>query len=377
MSRIEGIRVAYLCLQATIPGQASHAHALEIIAGLRAQGATIDLFEPAYAEGDAPGAAGRLLEFFRVQRRLLRSLKDYDLLYVRGHALAWWAAREAYRSGVPVVQECNGMVDDFFIAWPTARRYKPLVRKLTYWQFRHADEVIVGSEGLGEWLRRETGKVGNLIPNGANIELFKPMGRPDDIPLPENYAVFFGSLAPWQGIDTTLAAVREPEWPADVSLVILGAGLKEREVVTAAAEDPRVIYLGKVPYDRVAAVVSNAVCSLVNKEQVEFAAAGISPLKLYESMACGIPVIATDRMPGLTNVVEEQGTGLIVPQGDPVALARAVATLFDSPEMRQEMGARGRAYAVAEGSWYARSVETANVIAAALESASGRRKALR
>ncbi len=365
-SPVAGIRIAYLCLQATTPGQASYAHVHEIISGLRKQGAAVDLFEPSYAGKEAPGAIGRVLEFARVQRRVLDAMDRYDVLYVRGHALAWWASEGARRRGVTVVQECNGIVDDFFIAWPSARLFAPLIRWLTYTQFRRADAVIAGSSGLAEWLLRETGVVADIVPNGANTEIFNPDEEiPEGIVVPGRYAVFFGSFAPWQGISTSLEAVRRPEWPQDVSLLIVGQGTKRAEVEEAARTDSRVVYLGTLPYDQIAGVVAHALVSLVNKEADEFSEAGISPLKLYESMASGTPVIATDGMPGLTEVVRDNRAGLIVPQRDPEALARAVAQLAGSPGLAAELGANGRRYAEAECSWYARSEDTARIIARA------------
>lgn len=363
---IAGRRIAYLCLQATTPGQASYAHVHEIIDGLRAQGAIVDLFEPSYAGREAPGALGRLAEFARVQRRLLAAVDDYDVLYVRGHALAWWASEAARRRGITVVQECNGMVEDFFIAWPSARYFSAIIRALTYAQFKNADAVIAGSSGLAEWLARETDVVASIVPNGANIEMFTPDEEvPQGIRLPERYAVFFGSFAPWQGIATSLQAVRDPEWPEDVSLVIVGRGAKLAEVEAAARTDERVVYLGALPYDQVSGIVASALVSLVNKEAEEFSEAGISPLKLYESMACGTPVIATEGLPGLTDIVRHNHAGLIVPQRDAHALARAVAHLAASPDLVREMGASGRRYAEAECSWYARSEDTAAIIASA------------
>lgn len=365
MSGVEGVRIAYLCLQATTPGQASYAHVHEIIAGLEKQGAHVDLFEPGYVGRAAPGALGRLVEFLRVQSRLNRVVDRYDVLYVRGHALAWWSSRVARRKSIPVVQECNGVVDDFFIAWPSARPFSALIKSLTFSQFRQADAVIAGSSGLSDWLLREVGVHAAIVPNGANTEIFQPMERPE-IALPDRYAVFFGSLAPWQGISTTLKAVSEPAWPEGVSLVIVGDG-GQREAVTAAANaDERIVYLGRRPYDEVGAIVANAIASMVNKEQPEFAQAGISPLKLYESMACGTPVIATEGMPGLTEVVRDHETGLVVPQNDSAALAAAVAHLASDPELGFQMGARGRAFAEAECTWFARSEDTAAVIAEAV-----------
>jgi hypothetical protein len=78
--------MVYVCLQATIEGQASHAHVHEIIAGLRRRGWAVDLHQPGYAKGgQPPGVMGRLVQFLVVQLRMLRRLRTADVVYVRWH----------------------------------------------------------------------------------------------------------------------------------------------------------------------------------------------------------------------------------------------------------------------------------------------------
>ena len=67
-------------------------------------------------------------------------------------------------------------------------------------------------------------------------------------------------------------------------------------------------------------------------------------------MACGLATIATD-YPGVRAVVDDGVTGVLVPRGDPAAVAGALAELAAAPERRAELGERGRAKAVAEWSW--------------------------
>lgn len=359
-----GRSLAYLTLQATREGQAAHAHVHEIIAGLRAQGWSVELFEPTYPEGLRAGATARLREFRRVQRALIARLSEFDAVYVRAHPLAFQAARSARRLGVPVVQECNGPYGDFYAAWPAARFLR---RPLELWQrtqYREATAVIAVTRELAEFVNREGDRSdATVVPNGANADLFRPNLQPLR-GLPGRYAVFFGALSPWQGVRTILVATADPSWPADVELVIAGDGAMRAEV-EAAEERGRVQYLGSLPYADTARLVSNAVVSLVVKDSAQHARSGLSPLKLYESMAAGVPVVVSD-MPGLGETVRECNCGLIVPPGDSVALAAAVGSIASDSANASAMGSHARAYAERNHSWTAMALRTSGVIESAM-----------
>lgn len=71
------------------------------------------------------------------------------------------------------------------------------------------------------------------------------------------------------------------------------------------------------------------------------------PKVLVEGAGCGLPLITTD-VPGCREVVTDGVEGLLVPLGDAVALADAIARLQDDPVARVEMGRRARAKALAE-----------------------------
>lgn len=71
------------------------------------------------------------------------------------------------------------------------------------------------------------------------------------------------------------------------------------------------------------------------------------PVVLMEAMACGLPVVSTN-VSGIPELVEHQGSGLLVPPGDPAALASALQTLIEDAALRRGMGAQGRERVVAE-----------------------------
>lgn len=88
---------------------------------------------------------------------------------------------------------------------------------------------------------------------------------------------------------------------------------------------------------------------------------GVVPLKLFEAMACGVAVIATD-LPGLADIVRQAKSGIVVPPGDPDAIATAVAALASQPSVARAMGDRARQVAVDRYSWAAKAAETDAII---------------
>ncbi|OQW30922.1 MAG: glycosyl transferase family 1 [Nitrospira sp. SG-bin1] len=71
------------------------------------------------------------------------------------------------------------------------------------------------------------------------------------------------------------------------------------------------------------------------------------PVSLLEAAACGKPIIATD-VPGCREVVRHRINGLLVPPRNAVALADAIVMLLMSPQLRSELGCRGREIVVKE-----------------------------
>jgi len=359
--------VLYLCLQVTNEGQASYAHVHEIIDGLRDEGMRVDLFEPEYVSA-SPGAFSRLREFLRTQRRLAERLTEADLVYCRAHFADFPTALRARRAGLPVVQEVNGPYEDLFVAWPWTRRASGIFTWLMRTQYRWANELVTVTDGLARWLTEETGQADvHVIPNGANVEIFRP-DAPHRSGLPARYAVFFGALAAWQGIEVALKAVALPEWPEGVSLVIAGAGACQTAVEAAAAHDPRVVYLGTLPYREIPGLVAGALCGLSPQTASGRSMSGLSPLKVYETLACATPVIVTD-FPGQAELVRDNHVGAVVPPEDPASLALAVRELAANETERAQAGARGRDLVVNAHSWRARARATAVVVRKAIANA--------
>ena len=70
--------------------------------------------------------------------------------------------------------------------------------------------------------------------------------------------------------------------------------------------------------------------------------AEVQPLSLIEALATGLPAVAS-AVGGISDVVRDGETGLLVPAGDPGALAGALGRLLADPETRRRMGAAAAA----------------------------------
>lgn len=115
-------------------------------------------------------------------------------------------------------------------------------------------------------------------------------------------------------------------------------------------------FLGSVPLEEVPSLLAQATVFALPTLSEPF---GIAYL---DAMACGVPCVGT-RIEAVPEIVREGVTGLLVPPGDPVALANALETLLADPAAARAMGARGRAWVSAGALWGHVGVRLDRVIA--------------
>jgi glycosyltransferase involved in cell wall biosynthesis len=188
----------------------------------------------------------------------------------------------------------------------------------------------------------------HVVPNAADPEFFRPdLARPSDVP--REYVLFFGAFAPWQGLDLATTAAADPAWPSSIELVVIGGGQEAHIAEEAQSAMPdRVRYLGSRSYSELPAYVANALVTLVPK-RYHASAAGQSPLKLYESLAAGVPVIAT-RLAGATDI-EDLGRAVTAVASEPSAIARAVETVAADRSAAKSAGRAGRQAVLRRHTW--------------------------
>lgn len=220
----------------------------------------------------------------------------------------------------------------------------PLIRHV----YRHADAVLTYGSHVSRYVAGYRGHDDDvtIAPQSVEAELFgRPVAAEEvaawraEHDLPDGPLVLFvGRLVPEKGVRELLAAWRELG-DASASLAVIGDGPLAAEVAAA----PGVRLLGPVARERLP--VAYAAAALVTMPSIP------TPrfrepwgLVCNEALHQGTPVLATDAVGAVAGgLVRDGETGLVVPAGDPAALAAAIRRLLDDGPLRERLGAAGRA----------------------------------
>lgn len=293
-----------------------------------------------------------------------RTVRPRGVLLARWSPFVALASRRWTNRGKALVLFVQGNLDDLYDSNPWTRRAQWPTR-LALASIREATAVVTPSAGLADWvvaIRDGDRSAVTVIPNGVDLPLFEA-ARSRAESAGEGmgpYAVFFGSMATWQGVDTILQALEYPRWPADLSLKVIGDGPLAKAV--QASTDARVQYLGRRSKSEVADVVARAEIALATRHDVAASATGVSPFKVIEAAAAGTPSIVT-RVPGQTELALDIGGAVLIPPDDPAALAEAVGYLHEDAALRARLAADGCA-GVRAYDWASRAEELTRVVRA-------------
>jgi glycosyltransferase involved in cell wall biosynthesis len=305
---------------------------------------------------------GRDVSFFLSAFILIISKKrNIDVIY-RRHSLfnSDYFLAKLFR--LPLVKEVNGIEsDNARITGFTDRFSLQIIERIERFNMPRADKIIVVTPKLKETLQKDYGVPRDkivVIPNGANTELFKPMDtkqarRQVKLAQAGHLVVFVGDLVVWDGVDYLIRSIPYVvEEVPEARFLIVGDGMMRQELVKLAGQvgvSDKIIFTGMVPYRDVPLYINASdICAApfaANRDEK----VGLSPLKMYEYMACGKPVVAS-RISGL-EMLEDSGAGILVEPESPLALAQTILRLLQNKELNQQMGRSGRKYVVENRSW--------------------------
>jgi glycosyltransferase involved in cell wall biosynthesis len=367
------VRIAYVCADPGVPvfgTKGCSVHAQGVLGALVRAGAQVELFT-SRPGGDAPPALARVVvhDLGRPQaadaavreRRLLdldadlhRRLLDagpFDLVYERHALFASAAMRVARSTGVPGVLEVNAPLVEEQAAHRVLINRRGAERHRTA-AFAAASVITAVSRSLGATLNLRPEAAGKVVvvPNGVDPARF-PAPAPREPGRPFTVA-FVGTLKPWHGLDVLVDAfslLRRQVHDARLLVIGDGPGRAPLELALAGvgAADAAHLPGAVAPADvgRLLAGADAAVAPYPGDDANYF-----SPLKVFEGMAAGLPVVAS-RVGQLPELIRDGRTGLLVAPGDPEALAASLVELAHAPARRARIGAAAREHVLREHTW--------------------------
>jgi glycosyltransferase involved in cell wall biosynthesis len=229
-------------------------------------------------------------------------------------------------------------------------------------QAKKSSKIIAYSRGMFEGTP-EAGRV-ETVTGAVDTDMFAP----DPAARAEIRKLFsfdspvigyVGTFQEWHGIAELIeAAAHVLKRRPDTKFLMVGPYYKETQgKVQSAGMGRSFVFTGPIPYVDVPKYI-NAADVLVapynpgkieSKEQIRKHGLG-APLKVYEYMAVGKPVITTDVKP-ISDPVEDGVTGYLVPPGDSGALARSLERLLENPGSFGKMGLSARQSMIDNYSW--------------------------
>ena len=321
------------------------------------------------------GVFGKLFSQFRYVRLLFNLSMKYrfDILYTRNGLTGTIGHVIKMLTGSKLVYELDGIPSDEWKLVKKEKNRSNMFEKIMIvfsihtgmFALKKADAIIAVTHGIKNYLL-ERGVTENkvwVVENGANTELFKPIKNSNvvgelknrlHINNDERIVLFVGNLAPWQGVEYLIHATPLiiKEIPK-TKILIVGDGIMKEKLESLVKElniGRNIIFTGTVPYENVPEYINVSdicVAPFIRERNEKI---GLSPLKIYEYLACEKPVVASN-IRGVGNLLESSNSGISVIPDNPNELAKAIIKLLNDKQLREQMGKNGREMVVNNYSW--------------------------
>jgi glycosyltransferase involved in cell wall biosynthesis len=295
---------------------------------------------------------------WRIRRELAKREGDFDIVHDNqcfGRGLLG-----VMEDGWPMVATLHHPITvdrDLELAHARTRRKKLTLRR--WYGFlgmqmevaRQVPRIVTVSESSKRDVVKQMG-VGSdqlsVVPVGVDHLHFRPL--PDVARVPGRLMTTASADVPLKGLVPLLEALAKVRTERHAELVVIGKPRKESrvdETIERLGLNGAVTFVSGVSDQRIVELYAEAEVAVVPSLYEGFS------LPAVEAMACGVPLVATTGG-ALPEVVGEDGdTGLLVPPGDPSALAVALGRALDDADLRARLGEAGRKRVLERFTWRA------------------------
>lgn len=293
-----------------------------------------------------PAAARRLGYLaFALGRAIGRTRAD--VLVTRDLGVASALLEVPRRLRPPLVYESHGYAPDVAAALPelVATATRPSARKLRRLAarearvWRRADGYVTITAGLRADLEQRHGTRERIavVPDGVRLGPRPPRTATRSSQAP--VVAYAGHLYAWKGVDVLLEALAR--MPGTRGLIVGGHAeepdlARVKALAGRLAISDRVTFTGMVDPGHVPDLLSQADVLALPNPASAISTRFTSPLKLFEYMAAGRPIVASD-LPSIREVLDHEVNALLVTPGDPAAMAVAIERLVADPALASRL----------------------------------------
>ncbi|HPL95306.1 MAG TPA: glycosyltransferase family 4 protein [bacterium] len=287
---------------------------------------------------------------FLLKLRQIKIAKD-SLIYTRQAEIAWLMAKRGYQT--------------FFEAhrWPLSKNFffKSFLKNIT--------GVIGNSQGtINEFTKRGWTNV-LVAPNGVDLDEFNlkenkiELRQSLKLPLDKKIILYVGHLYYWKGIEVILALAEKFKSNSEIVFVIAGGTKTDLETYQKIITDKKItnlLLLGLQPHDRIPALLKCAdLLLLPNTSVTEESKSQTSPIKMFEYMASGVPILASD-LPSIKEVLNFHNA-FLAPAGNVQAWQEQIIAILQNPALSVKIATEAL-NDVQQYSWHKRAEKIINFI---------------
>lgn len=269
----------------------------------------------------------------------------------------------AKRLNIPCVMEYNGselwMADN----WGGTIRYRDITEKIELAVFNAADLIVGNAQALKDELVARGIQADKIviIPNGVDADKFNPSNSGAEVRkqynLTDNDIVvsFVGSFGPWHGAEVLARAVKKVVGQNNhVKFMFVGGGgslTQVQDIIHAENMEEQVVYTGVVkqndaPYYLAASDILVSP-QIPNPDGTPFFG---SPTKLFEYMAAGKAIVASD-LDQMGQILTYKQTALLTTPGSADEIADCILTLAKDVKLRKTLGQNAREEVCKKYTW--------------------------
>jgi len=355
-------------------------HILEIIKWWEKAGHVITLFVPRLSQPTAPKKNSntifiptvdissikiiiyQIMLVFYLCAYFFKNNRKLELIYDRLYILPIVPILFARIFRINHVIELNGVIREEMAMNNNSKVQIAISTLLQRFNYRYTDKIICVTEGIKrdliDYFKVDEKKI-HVVSNGVDTNMFRPVSsdfvlRKYGIKKNQLLVGFVGVFFKWQGLNNLINSIPLViDKYQNVKFIIVGDGKEYNNLINLSRRlgvKNKVVFTGNVSHDEIPYYINSFDICVAPFTRGRNVKTGLSPIKLYEYLSCGKPVVVSD-IPGLKECVDTGNCGVVVEPDNSVELSKAIYRLLIDTKLRKKMGKNARKLAEHNYSW--------------------------